>query len=190
LRARLTRVDLAGDDFDGSILSIAWGLAQREARGFVGQGRPPKCTLITNFDGEGDTLYVGKRENGRMLRLYEKGKQLGDAMSRWCRAEVEYRAKDRVLEFSMLLRPAEYLAGAFPCLSFFAEVACRVRAFRDRAKLSYARVVANARLHAGRAINAVLHVTGGDVGACLSLLRRSGLPARLDAASMRALTSA
>jgi len=189
--ARLTRVDVAGDDFDSSRLSVAWGIAQHRERGFqVGaQGRPPSARLISDLDGlAGDTLYVGKRENGKLLRLYEKGKQLGDVTSRWCRAEVEWRAKDRVLSFDMLVRPAVYLAGAFPCLAFFSEVVISIRAFRVRAVLSYARMIAIARQHAGRAVNAVLQVTGGNLGECVSLLRRSGLPARINRAEIASLT--
>ena len=188
MRARLTRVDIAGDDYEAQRVSVAWGLDQYRNGGFVTQGRPPSGRLISDLEGvAGDTLYIGKRENGKLLRVYEKGKQLGDALSKWVRCECEWRAKDRVLSFDMLLRPAEFLAGAFPCLSFFADVQTRVRAFRDRAHLSYQKMVAVARQHAGRALNAILMVTGGDVGAAVSLLRRSGLPARLNAAEMGAL---
>ena len=39
----------------------------------------------------GRTLYVGSRESIAYLRLYEKGKQLGDHTSTWVRAELEVK---------------------------------------------------------------------------------------------------
>jgi DNA relaxase NicK len=187
-RAKLTRVDIAGDDFLGERVSFAWGVAQYQAGGFSGRGTKPFAKLITHPDDTtGNTLYVGKRENGKLARLYEKGKQLGDAMSRWCRFEVEWRAKDRVLSYDMLTRPAEYLAGAYPCASFFAGVKASVRTFKQRAVISYQRAIAIARQHAGRVVSAILEVTHGDMGAVVTALRRAGLPTRIDRTEIAAL---
>jgi phage replication initiation protein len=190
MRARLTRVDLAGDDFTGAQCSVEWAIQQHEAGGFMSGGRKPSARVMRDLDGvAGDTAYVGRRENGKLLRVYEKGKQLGDPASAWVRCELEMRSKDRVLPFEMLLRPAEYLAGAFPCLAFFAEVRERVRAFRERATVSFSRMVEVARLHAGRAINAMLLANDGDVDECVMTLRRSGMPSRLCRAEVDALSA-
>src|SRR5262249_12947130 len=100
-----------------------------------------------------------------------------------------WRAKDRVLSLDMLTRPAEFLAGAFPCASMFSMVVDRIRTVRARATITYARLIAVTRMHAGRAINAILHVSDGDIGQVVSLLRCSGLPSRLDRNELAALCS-
>lgn len=188
MRAKLTRVDIAGDDFFSERVSFEWAVEQYREGGFSSRGTKPFAELITHpDDSTGNTLYVGKRENGKLCRVYEKGKQLGDAMSRWSRFEVEWRSKDRVLSLDMLLRPAVYLAGAYPCASFFASVRERVRTFKTRAVISYQRAIAIARQHAGRVVHAILQVTHGNMGEVVSLLHRSGLPSRLNRAEITAL---
>lgn len=187
--ARLTRVDIAADDFSGELINFAWGVEQLKSGGFTVGGRKPSGRFVTHDDdGIGSTMYVGRRENGKLCRVYEKGKQLGDRLSRWCRFEVEWRAKDRVLALDMLLDPASYLAGAFPCVAFLSTVAERVRTVKQRVVISYKRAVEIARMHAGRVVNLILEVTGGDIGECVSLLRRSGLPARVHRGELRCLT--
>ena len=55
-------------------------------------GRPPKLKEAGDWIkhcGYGRTLYLGARGNGKFLRIYEKGKQLGDRTSPWIRYEVE-----------------------------------------------------------------------------------------------------
>jgi len=191
VRAKLTRVDIAGDDYYGERVSVDWALAEYKAGGFALQGTAPSGRLIDDLgSGAGRTLYVGKRENGKVCRVYEKGRQLGDALSAWCRVEVEWRAKNRVLDYDMLTRPAEYLGGAFPCVSLFSRVCARVRTFRQKAKISYGRMVDIARLHAGRAINVIFQVCGGDAAKTVRLLRRGGLPSRITVPDMCALTGA
>jgi phage replication initiation protein len=188
LSARLTRIDIAGDDFHGAVVGIDWAIDRYKAGEFAARGTPPSAKFIDDLgSGRGRTLYVGRRENGKLLRVYEKGRQLGASESKWVRAEVEWRSKDRVLPLDMLLRPAEFLAGAYGPLSFFACVVDRVRTFKERAKISYARVVEIARQHAGRAINAMLMVSQGDIGSVVALLRRDGFPSRLDAAETASL---
>lgn len=186
--AKLTRVDIAGDDFLGERINYEWGVEQLRAGGFTVGGRKPSGRFVTHDDdGIGSTMYVGRRENGKLCRVYEKGKQLGDRLSRWCRFEVEWRAKDRVLALDMLLEPVRYLAGAYPCVAFLSAVSERVRTVKQRVVISYKRAVEIARLHAGRVVNLILEVTGGDIGECVSLLRRSGLPARVPRGDLRCL---
>lgn len=68
------------------------------------------------------TLTIGQRTSGKYCRFYEKGKKEGDASSPWCRAEVEYKSKDRVIPFDALLDPSAYFVAAYPCFSQFAAV--------------------------------------------------------------------
>ena len=44
-------------------------------------------------DKLGRTLQIGCRTSDKMLRAYEKGKQLGDKNSDWLRIEVELKGK-------------------------------------------------------------------------------------------------
>ncbi|MDO5102394.1 MAG: replication initiation factor domain-containing protein [Lautropia sp.] len=115
--ARLTRLDCAVDDYDGKFLSIAkvrrW---YREGR-FISNGRPPKATFISDEgNGTGSTFYVGSRNGGKFLRVYEKGKQMGDPSSPWVRVEVQLGNKLRELPWEGLSRPADVLAGTYPAL--------------------------------------------------------------------------
>jgi len=78
LNAKITRVDLAHDDFDG-IYNITAALEMWALGQFTTSGRPPNAQYVDDFDsGKGKTLYIGNRANGKLLRVYEKGKQLGD----------------------------------------------------------------------------------------------------------------
>ena len=56
--------------------------------------------------------YLRKTENGKLMRIYEKGKQLGDATSPWVRWELELHNKSRVIPFDVLTAPGQYVAGA------------------------------------------------------------------------------
>lgn len=59
----------------------------------------------------GRTFYIGSRKNSsRLVRVYEKGKQLGDPDSPWVRVEVSYRRRDLVLPPDMLLNPTAYIS--------------------------------------------------------------------------------
>lgn len=121
--AKLTRVDIAADFFDGE-----WPIAEALSA-YIGDhgafttrrgGRKPKLLQIGNWVTmeDGLTLVIGSRAAGKVLRVYEKGKQLGDPASPWVRYEVELRSKDRVLP-AQLVNPdywVNYFAGSFPFL--------------------------------------------------------------------------
>lgn len=72
--ARITRWDGAVDDFEGTH-SVDWAVEQYQAGLFTNGGNKPSCNQNGNWiepDGTGRTFYVGKRQNGKMLRVYEK----------------------------------------------------------------------------------------------------------------------
>ncbi|HGO8429455.1 TPA: replication initiation factor domain-containing protein, partial [Neisseria meningitidis] len=46
---------------------------------------------------KGKTYGIGSRESSKYVRVYEKGKQLGDKTSTWTRFEIEFKAKDIVI---------------------------------------------------------------------------------------------
>ncbi len=118
-KATLTRVDLAHDDFAGSVINIVQALGWWHAGAFVCSGRAPRAEFIDDMgSGHGRTLYVGRRGNGKTVRFYEKGKQLGNPLSAWTRVEVELRNKGRVIPWETVTHPGQYLAGAYPVLLF------------------------------------------------------------------------
>jgi DNA relaxase NicK len=118
---RITRCDVAFDSLEG-VFNLDYCLAARDDGLFTTNGRPPKCRKITDLDNEdGNTVYVGRRGNGKMLRCYEKGKQLGDMASPWVRWEVEFTAKDRIIPLDILTNHDSYFSGAYPVLSIILE---------------------------------------------------------------------
>jgi phage replication initiation protein len=183
--ARITRCDIAGDDFNASVVSVSRAKRWYRAGRFTSGGRPPCVKLIDDMgSGDGCTFYVGRRENGKVLRIYEKGLQLGCAESPWVRAEVELRAKDRVIPLDVLLRPEDYLAGAYEPLRVFSSARRTLRTVRERTRITFERAIQVARMHAGRVVNAILVAGDGDVGRVVDLLRRDGLPAGLNRADL------
>lgn len=160
LGARLTRVDLAFDDHDG-IHNVDLCREKFLSGEFKGQGRPPKASYIDDFgSGDGRTFYVGRRENGKLLRCYDKGKQLGDPNSPWVRWECELHNRDRELPLDMLTNPAEYLAGAYPALSFLSKVAHVIRTAREKVSIQYDKLRRIARTQYGKLINFAHQVMG------------------------------
>jgi len=123
-RGKITRIDLAHDDFNGTKINVDWGNMQDGLGGFQCGNRPPNIEHKGNWkrpNGRGRTLNIGSRESGKYLRLYEKGRAEGDPDDNWQRAEVEFKAKDRILPYDMLLAPSEYFIAAYPCFLFLAE---------------------------------------------------------------------
>lgn len=177
---RITRIDLAHDDFSGETVSVAQARAWFDEGQFTTGGRAPYARLVDDLGSDkGKTLYVGQRQNGKLCRVYEKGKQLGDRQSRWCRVEVELRGKSRDIPYDVLLRPSDYLAGAYPCLAYLSQCQDKVRTLKKSAEIGYARMVECLRTQYGPALNAMMRVEGGDPFAVLEQAMRPGTPKRL-----------
>ena len=177
---RITRIDLAHDDFDGQTVSVAQAREWFAEGRFTTGGRTPTARLVDDLgSGKGKTLYVGQRQNGKLCRVYEKGKQLGDPESLWCRVEVEFRAKSRVIPHDVLVRTSEYLAGAYPCLAYLSLRQDKVRTQKKSADISYARMIDCLRTQYGPALHVMLLVEGGDPFAVLEQAIRPGTPKRL-----------
>lgn len=122
IRPKLSRVDVAHDDFDADHLSVDWANEQDSIGGFWCGGRLPNIQHLGNWKritGKGRTLSVGNRETGKYCRIYEKGKKEGDSLSLWTRAEVEFKGHDRVIPFDILISPSQYFVGAYPCFADF-----------------------------------------------------------------------
>ena len=107
---KITRLDLAHDDYDGTYLNID-DLNERESnKEFYYFGKPARVTWYGDWkyldrDKLGRTLQIGCRTSDKLLRAYEKGKQLGDKNSEWVRLEVELKAKHTHIPLMLLSIP-------------------------------------------------------------------------------------
>jgi phage replication initiation protein len=175
--AHITRLDLAHDDFEGETCNRNVVTQWHASGGFMASGRPPAWKIV---DGsEGWTFYAGKRENGKLARCYEKGKEQGDPNDPWFRVEVEFRAKDRVIPWSALSRCGAFFSGAYPCLAFLNKSQEKIKTVRKVVTMSYGQMVSWLRTAGGRALNVMLQRHGGDTGAVLAQLVREGSPKSL-----------
>jgi phage replication initiation protein len=178
--AVITRADLAHDDLEGSTLNIERALEWWHAGKFDFNGRPPRSEFINDMgSNRGETLYVGRRGSGKLLRIYEKGKQLGAPTSAWVRAEVELRNKGRTVPWEVVTHPGQYLAGAYPALRFLAAVQSRIRTDQRLGQISYDAMVKHLQIQGGKSLNVMCKVHQGDVAAVVAKLVREGAPKRL-----------
>ncbi len=183
LQGKISRTDLAHDDFSGQTFDMQKMADWYQQGEFNCGGRQPSHSLAGDWlvDGSpsGRTLYIGKRENGKMLRIYEKGKQLGDTNSPWVRVELEFRGKSRVIPWECLTSPGSYLAGSYKCLNIISEIQDKIRTITKAVTISYTRAVENARLMVGKLANLMMMVEGGDAFKVIGDLVRDGYPERI-----------
>lgn len=150
---RLTRVDIACDFHSGD-MTVDDAEHLYDEGFFTSRGRPPACRKIDDKGtGAGCTFYVGKRENGKLFRAYEKGKQLGDKSSPWVRYEVELRNKDREIPLDILLTPADFIAGSYPALSFISKIQAVIKTGREKARITYTTMRYWAKRQYGKLLN-------------------------------------
>lgn len=189
LDARLTRVDLALDFFEGEY-SVEDALCLHSADGFTFPGKAaPKTSLTGDWLGkvDGRTLYVGKAANGKMLRVYEKGRQLGDADSEWTRFEVQLGNRDRVIPFDVLTDCDSFFAGAYPALADLVEAAAqRIPTSRPDAKITLAHLGHHLKRCYGKVINALTKHASATHAELIEGVTILSLPRRLDPTSIAA----
>lgn len=187
---KLTRVDLAVDCLAGEFTvddARDWYLSGD----FNAGGRMPRHSTPGDWldPYHGRTLEVGRRGNGKMLRAYEKGRQLGDPQSPWTRFEVELRNIDRDLPLDVLTDCDTYFAGAYKALQRVLPVAAtRISTHQKEGELTLARLV----YFAGQGYGKVVHVMRGYLSAdeVLDFIDRPGVPKRLEKASLAGFTVA
>lgn len=114
---KITRIDLAHDDFEGAYSSPEKANKADTQGKFALTNKKPSVQLLGDWkrhSGKGRTIQVGTREGGKLFRGYEKGKQLGDSDSLWFRSEVELSNKNRVIPLDVLTDPTGYFVGCYP----------------------------------------------------------------------------
>jgi len=194
LDAKITRVDFAADFLEGcdelgTVRQLKDYYMNCREHPVAGEGfclTPVLPTAHFNDDcgsGSGSTFYVGKKQNGKELCVYEKGKQLGDTESPWLRVEGRLYSRDRVIPIDCLLSPSSYLAAFYPCLAFIEPSGCstRVEMCKKQTSISFDRLKHYAKLSYGKLIG-YMDYHGYHDSDIVSELKQSGTPRRLDVA--------
>lgn len=180
--ARITRWDGAVDDYQGAH-SVDYAVQLYRDGLFSNGGNKPKCRESGSWlepDGSGRTLYIGKRENGKMLRVYEKGMQLGAKWHPWVRWEVELHNVDRFIPWEVLLEPGKYVAGSYPkALNWVQDEMLRIRTIQKTVEIGYDYLTHYASVAYGKLISVMLEVEGTPEKV-LAKLVREGIPKRMD----------
>lgn len=155
-RFKLTRVDVAHDDFEGNY-NVNKAVKDFDEGRFSMGGRMPMIQQVGDWrnlmNTDGRTVYIGKRRNGKLCRIYEKGRAEGDPNSKWNRIECEWHSKDRIIPIDILLTPGQYLAGAYPAFFFLNEEQKRIVTKKKAHDIAYDRFVEIARRQYGKLIH-------------------------------------
>lgn len=181
-QGKITRWDGAVDDYEG-LHSVDSAVKLYLEDMFNAGGKKPSCSQSGNWlepDGSGRTFYVGKRENGKMMRIYEKGMQLGSKWHPWVRWELELHSVDRVIPWNVLLEPGKYVAGAYPkATGWIQEEMSRIKTLQNSTRISYDYLTECASLSYGKHLNVMLEIEG-SAEKVIEKLIRDGIPKRLD----------
>jgi phage replication initiation protein len=183
--ARLTRVDVAVDLFNGEYTvddAVKW----RNEGMFTLNGRTPSCRVDGDWieQQEGRTLYIGKAVNGKGLRAYEKGKQLGDLESKWVRFEVQFGNRDRILPFDILTEPAKRFSSAYPALEQILHVAGEsIDTTQNTAAITITRILEAVKRSFGKWLYVVAD-SGIDSTDLVEALLVKELPARVQSSAV------
>ena len=165
-RPSITRIDLAHDCFRGEVTvdqADQWfddGL-------FTASVNAPHHEYKGNWkqpNGKGRSLYIGLRRNGKLCRIYEKGKEQGDATSEWVRIEVEYRNVKRIIPFAVLLDPSAFFVASYPCLRFIQpdRQPERMEIKRKTAQINVDASLDNIRASYGKYVRVLVGLLGAD----------------------------
>lgn len=179
-KGRITRADIAVDDFAGSRINVETFIEYVKADAFTSRGRPPLCQLVDDFDsGKGKTLYIGQR-GYKQLCVYEKGKQLGDPDSDYCRAELRLYNKHHVIDPAVLTDPGMFFAGAYEVLAqFIADEVAKLEAKERQARPTAEATLENLKRQSGTTIGLLVRAFGEDVvRVIVDHVARPGVPGR------------
>lgn len=188
LGGKLTRVDLALDFLAGEH-SVDEAVTLYQMGGFKCGGRNPSSRLDGDWIGidNGRTLYVGRAANGKMLRVYEKGRQLGDPASEWVRFEVQLGSRDRVLPFSCLTACDAFFAGCYPALESMIEVAAEaIPTHRLGGELTMQHLLYHLKRCYGKVVDVACGPLSAEYAQFVEAVRIVGVPKRLNLSCLAA----
>jgi phage replication initiation protein len=177
--AKITRVDLACDFLQGEFTvdqCVQWW----KEGVFTMRGRRPSTSLVGDWleATNGRTLYIGKAKNGKLIRCYEKGIQLGQKASPWVRAELQLTAVDRVIPHDVLDDPARYFQGSANWPFVVSSAPLRIRTRVEREAVSFEKMIHETRRAYGSFIG-YMDRQGFTPEEIVEALQRPGTPRRL-----------
>ena len=178
--AELRRLDIALTTWSGEVGHDM--IVDAHTRGRFGTGgRNPDLQQITNSNPiAGRTCYIGKRTSDRFLRAYEKGFEMnakaggnlthidGYPIEGIYRTELELKAGNTDLPWSLIERSDEYFAGSYPfCAELLPGIDADVLQRRPEREpqTELAVVLENIRIQYGSSIYTALHAHRGDITA-------------------------
>lgn len=177
----ITRIDIAHDCFNGEKTiddALGWfkaGLFRSGKNGTLPQGK-----YIDDFgSGAGRTLYIGNRKSGKLMRVYEKGRQLGDKESLWTRFELELRSTDRIIPPNILRIHSEYLSGSYECLTWVEIEQSYVKTQAKTAKVTFEHLKKHCKIAYGRLFNVMSLFYDSPEQILELIIRDDGFPRRL-----------
>lgn len=181
VNARLTRVDVAVDLLDGEYSvddAVQWyqdgkfNINRQPMHRNIGPWTQPE-------QGTGRTFEVGRRKNGKMCRIYEKGKQLGNPESNWVRFEGELHNIDREIPSDILINPSPYFAGMYPCFEQLLEFAAqRIKTEQTEGDTTIERLKVCLSASYGKALY-IMRLQSHDHADLLDDIQQIGVPRRL-----------
>lgn len=187
--AKLTRVDLAVDFLEGEH-TVDDAVQMHHCGRFA---FPGKTAPVSHVAGDwlerksGRTLYIGNAKNGKMLRVYEKGRQLGDQNSEWVRFEVQLGNRDRVIPFEVLTEPDLFFAGAYPALAdMLNEAGERIHTQRKQGEVSIAHLLHHLKRCYGKVVGVCLDAVTASHADLIEEVRVTGIPRRVNPSSLAA----
>lgn len=176
--AKITRIDLAHDDLEGSI-SVHDYKKMYESGDFTIKGTAPKARFMDDLgSGTGCTLYVGKKVHGKEACIYEKGRQLGDESSTWVRVEGRITSVDRIVPFEVMTQPAQYLAALYPPFALLSAVHCHIKIILKHLEVAFDNLLESGSIGYGKLINYMSEIGFTD-SQIVAKMRRPGRPKRL-----------
>lgn len=177
--AYITRIDIAADFYEGQYSPEQAEREHSQENKFSLTNRRPIAERRGDWYNEGGarTFYVGKRESGKLLRVYEKFKQVIGAiglkavgeehplfnLKKWVRIECEWHRKHRILEPDMLINPGQYLAASYPALGFISEIQQKVATIKNKVKATVEGAVQQFKHQYGAWLYALIQIKGVSV---------------------------
>ena len=158
IRPLITRIDVARDFFNGEY-SPELARDDHDNGFFMVKNMTPKSecrgTAWRCEDYTGKTFNVGSKNSFKFVRIYEKGREQGDKNSIWTRFEVQWRkCKGQAIPLDVLLKPGEYLAGAYPLLNdrLFNSPISRIQTTEIIAKTTFEQKLEHGKNQVGRLV--------------------------------------
>jgi len=165
VQARLTRLDIAHDDYEGKH-DRSEAKAMYESGRFDGAHVRPAANEQGWNDGSGLTLYIGKPMATRQLVVYDKGREQGardgDPLADWVRWEARFYGRNRPVPLDALDAPWEYMVGEYPALDWISAVMHVVRVAVERSKSNLFAAMRHCKRQYGGLLDLVIKHKGDE----------------------------